>query len=35
MEITKQEKRRMNEIYFALSTKQAQLFHGLHTASLN
>ena len=30
MEITEQEKQRMNEIYFALSTKQAQLFHGLY-----
>lgn len=30
MEITEQEKQRMNEIYFTLSTKQAQLFHGLY-----
>lgn len=30
MEVTEQEKQRMNEIYFALSTKQAQLFHGLY-----
>ena len=30
MEITEQEKQRMNEIYSALSTKQAQLFHGLY-----
>ena len=30
MEIPEQEKQRMNEIYFALSTKQAQLFHGLY-----
>ena len=30
MEITEQEKQRMNEIYFTLCTKQAQLFHGLY-----
>ena len=30
MKITEHEKQRMNEIYFALSTKQAQLFHGLY-----
>lgn len=30
MEVTAQERQRMNEIYFALSTKQAQLFHGLY-----
>lgn len=30
MEIIEQEKQRMNEIYFTLSTKQAQLFHGLY-----
>ncbi len=30
MEVTEQEKQRINEIYFALSTKQAQLFHGLY-----
>lgn len=30
MEVTEQEKQRMNEIYFTLSTKQAQIFHGLY-----
>jgi len=29
MEITEQEKQRMNEIYFTLSTKHAQLYNGL------
>ena len=30
MEVTEQEKQRMNEIYFGLSTKPARLFHGLY-----
>ncbi len=30
MEITEQEKLRMNELYVTLSTKYAQLFHGLY-----
>lgn len=30
LEVTEQEKQRMNEIYFTLSTKQAQLYHGLY-----
>lgn len=30
MKISEQEKQRMNEIYFALPTKQAELFHGLY-----
>lgn len=30
MEVSEQERQRMNEIYFTLSTKSAQLFHGLY-----